>query len=255
MPLWLNAIGYPAPEEERIDLRIGFASQMYRRTSPLPDGAFAVVADTEPRSHRAGAYMAIEDDRWLVTLVGCHGDYPPIDPVGFRTFAYDVAPVSELVEFGEPVGTFASYRLPATVRRHYERVHRFPQGLLVLGDALCTLNPLYGQGMTMAALQAVALQACLEDGTYGLAQRFFSSIAPSVDAAWQLGVDGWFRRSVLFAAQFDASVATRYLEVMSLARPFSDLATLEMLGRILLAHLGEAKIGPAAPELAVPFEV
>ncbi len=105
-----------------------------------------------------------------------------------RACLVGVSEIASLAERGEAIGPVIRYGFPHSQRRRYERLQRFPRGYLLLGDALASFNPIYGQGMTAAACQAIALEAALTGGEDGLARRFFRGAAKAIDAPWQLAV-------------------------------------------------------------------
>jgi hypothetical protein len=129
------------------------------------------------------------------------------------------------------------YHFSASLRRHYEELSRFPAGFLVFGDALCSFNPVYGQGMTVACVEALALRDCLAAGTREIAKRFFRAACQIIDIPWQIAVGSdlqhphvegmrttqvrfvnWYIAKLYRAAQDDAVLATRFLEVANLMR-------------------------------------
>jgi pimeloyl-ACP methyl ester carboxylesterase/2-polyprenyl-6-methoxyphenol hydroxylase-like FAD-dependent oxidoreductase len=249
-PQWLEALGYPRPRETVVMVDLGYATRMYRRRHPTEDGrAFALVAVPSPPDVGRGAGLfSVEGQRWQLTLVGYLGDHPPADEQGFFEFArsLDTADVSKFIREAEPLSEIAVYKYRASRRRHYEQLARFPEGYLVLGDALCSFNPLFGQGMTVSAQEALALQNCLAKqraGTLdGLAPRFFRHAAPIVDAPWiqvtgedfrfpevegsrPPGLSGrlWYIGQVQRAAMDDAKVCRALANVINLLEPPSSI--------------------------------
>jgi hypothetical protein len=142
--------------------------------------------------------LPIEGERWIVSVGGWHGDHAPADEAGFVAFAKSLsAPdIYNIVSTRTPVSDIIVNKFPASQRRRYEKLTRFPEGYLVLGDAACSFNPLYGQGMTTASLQASELDKLLRerDGRIErIARPFFKRIGKIIDIPWQMTTAEDFR--------------------------------------------------------------
>jgi 2-polyprenyl-6-methoxyphenol hydroxylase-like FAD-dependent oxidoreductase len=169
---WLDAAGLETPDESVIDSDLVYASRMYRRgPSDTPGWKGALIQANPPHEPRGAILFPIEGNRWLLTMSAAGGDEPPKDEEGVTAFARSLrAPdIAELIEPAEPLGTVATYRRTENRWRHYERMERPLDGFLAVGDAVRALNPLYGQGISTAALAAEALDRCL--GTHAAERR------------------------------------------------------------------------------------
>ena len=245
VPKWLDAMGYERPPEESVVIDLGYATRIYQPPQESRDWQMLLVYARAPGGTRTGIVSPIEGNRWIVTLSGCLKDYPPDDDAGFLAFARSLErpDLYDAIRNATPLSRITTIRFPAQRRRHYERMRRFPDGLAVLGDAMCSFNPLYGQGMSVAALEAAAMSDCLRErrDLAGLPRRFFRRAAGIIDGPWLLatgadflypgaagkrppgtGVLGWYNVNVLELSGHDPRVQTTFLQVMHLTRsPFA----------------------------------
>ncbi|WP_433342232.1 NAD(P)/FAD-dependent oxidoreductase [Streptomyces sp. CA-253872] len=167
MPSWLREIGADAPDEETIDTGQGYATQLYRpRPGAEEPGYHCLYFLPDAEQPLTGVVLRVEGGLWVASLSGPRGSEPPTDPAGFLDFArqYPHPYLRDWLSTMEPVGNVHSNRSTANIRHYYERSGHRPAGFLAIGDALCAFNPIYGQGMTVAAQQAVALREVLGRG-------------------------------------------------------------------------------------------
>jgi 2-polyprenyl-6-methoxyphenol hydroxylase-like FAD-dependent oxidoreductase len=191
-PNWLTELGYGQPAEERIASDLGYATRHYHLDPEVLGGDWGTLQGPTATLSRGGALARIEGDRWIVTLFGLLGDHPPTDPDGFVEFARSLTfpDLGEALRSGRPLDDPVAYRFHASVRRRYEHLRRFPEGLLPIGDAVCSLNPIYGQGMTVAALQGLELRDHVRNEGAGHPRRWLRQLGRILDAPWDMVVGG-----------------------------------------------------------------
>ncbi len=189
LPQWLEKQGYPAPAETRVNAKLGYSTRWYR----IPPGWQAdwkvvLLAARFPNIPRGAVILPVEGERWVVTLAGTGGDYPPTDPEGFLAFARSLAgpQVHQAIAGAEPLSPVYGYRRTENRWRHLERLPAWPRGLLALGDTVGAFNPVYGQGMTVAALAAEALDALLSQDVPDLERAFQKRLAAILKTPWTL---------------------------------------------------------------------
>jgi 2-polyprenyl-6-methoxyphenol hydroxylase-like FAD-dependent oxidoreductase len=236
---WLKTLGYAAPEVEIVEVGMGYATRLYRREAHHFDGDLVLNISPTRANPRACGMMAQEGERWIVTLAGYFGNQPPTDDAGFLAFAKTLPTreVYDVIRSATPLSHAVAYKFPSNQRRHYERLARFPAGLIVTGDAVCSFTPIYGQGMSVAAMEALALRTALAAGLEGLGPRFFQQSAKAVDMAWSITVGNdrrlaatkpagslgkrlinWYMDKLLVAARRDPEVAWAFMQVAALLK-------------------------------------
>jgi 2-polyprenyl-6-methoxyphenol hydroxylase-like FAD-dependent oxidoreductase len=251
MPHWLETLGIaPAPESE-VGVDVGYATRFYRRTN-VPRDWTALLCHPRHPDTRCGVLLPVEDERWMLTLVGWYGDHPAGDEEGFLSFTRSLATSTlyDAVKDAEPLTPIALHRFPSNRRRHYERVLKMPDGLIALGDAACSFNPVYAQGMATSALGARELDVALTEqreahgagDMTGFSRRFQRKLARVTDQPWLLAITEdfrspratgvrprwmpllrWYTAKVHELTWRDSFAAKRFLEVMHLVRPPSAL--------------------------------
>jgi 2-polyprenyl-6-methoxyphenol hydroxylase-like FAD-dependent oxidoreductase len=223
-PRWLEAMGYEPPEETRITSFLGYASRLYAIPQDFHADWKLLFLQGQPPEHvRGGGLFPIEGGRWIVTIAGAARDYPPTDEQGFLEFAQGLrTPILyDTIKDAEPLTPIHGYQRTENQRRHFERLKRRPERFLVTGDAACAFNPIYGQGMTVAADDAMALHRCLREAAThrggdltGLAERFQRAVAKSNAAAWLVATGEDLRYPTTEGARPDLAgrVVHRYMD-------------------------------------------
>ena len=265
-PDWLDLLGYSRPPTDRVEIHMGYSTRTYRLRAGAMGADRAIILPPTADSTSGGFVVATEGGRHLVTMAGVLAEYPPLDPEGFEAFAASLpfSDVAEAIRGGEALDDPVQFRFPANVRHRYYRLRRFPAGLLVIGDAVCSFNPVYGQGMTVAALEAVALRRLLRRGSPPDPQRWFHALAKLIDAPWQIAIGADLstpqvvgRRTLKIrlvnaylpryqaAAAVDAVLGGALNRVLGMVNRPESLLRPDRVARVLLAHL-TGNAGPSS---------
>ena len=257
MHAWLASIGYDQPPEEQLTIQLKYATRHLRLRQGTLGGQKMIAIGARPEQPTGFVLLAQEQNRWILTAFGYDGHHPPPDPEGFLAFVGAIASpdVFAVVREAEPLDNIVTHRFPTNLRRRYERLRRFPAGLLVFGDAVCSSNPAYALGMSVVALQAEALRDSLAGGDRDLARRFFRAAAKPIGMAWRLTVgsdlalpqvkgprplpvqviNAYVNRA-LIAAERDRAVAERFFRVATLQDPPMRLFRPSTALRVLLVN-------------------
>lgn len=256
-PAWLREWGYAPPTEERVEIGLAYTSAYFKRAPGQPPLACVIGAATAalPRPSILIAQEPLQDGqpRWVAGVGGYAGDHVEATREAMAERARQIhnPEIAELADRGEMIGEPMCYSFPHSQWRHYERLRRFPAGYLAMGDALASFNPIYGQGMTVAACEALTLRAALAKGPDGLAPRFFRAAAQVIDVPWRLAVGGdlalpqvpgprpfpvnlinAYVARVQRVAVHDAVVAAAFVKVMHMLAPPPSLFAPTVLWRV-----------------------
>ncbi len=271
-PRWIKELGFAPPEETSIGVDFAYASAKYRIPNYSEPERAMLAAAPGPHFPNVGVIEEIEGNVFHLSLGGRFGDYPPADEQGFLAFAKSLhtSKLYDLIKDAERVTEITTHRFPTSLWRHYERLTAFPEGFLVLGDAISSFNPIYGQGMSSAALQVQTLQNLLNgraQGTApldGLAPTFFAQAAEIVTSPWTLAANADFAYpqtkgerppDLQKGAQYstaleelcaeDVQVHILVTEVFNLVKPLAALRADPLRSRVI-AQIGKPSVGPTA---------
>lgn len=257
-PQWLESMSYPKAPEERVEVALAYTTRLFKRSGEELGGAGAVVIPPEPEGKRGGVMLAQEGGRWTVTLIGHFGQRSPEELDGFLEYARSLPAsyIYDVIREAEPIGEPISARFPASLRRRYEKLQRFPEGYLVFGDAISSFNPIYGQGMSVSALEAAALAEVMSQGTRDLARRFFERAAKVVDIPWSIAVGNdlrmketvgprnagvsfinWYMSKLHHAAHREPVAAMAFHNVGNLLAPPPSVMHPRVMWRVLMGNL------------------
>ena len=254
----LERIGRKPPAQDEIGIDIAYSTAIFEIPDDPPEWAALNHLPAAPEIGRGGLVVPIEGGRWTVSIGGVHGDAPPGDVEGMRSFArtFRTPTLYDAIATAKSIGEVARFNFPGSVRRHFERMERFPRGLVPIADSLCRFNPVFGQGMSVAAQEAVGLGRLLEalrgnpDPLAGLAESFLSEIQPLLESPWAVAVGDFVypqtrgERPPDLARRFqygvgltrlmfeDPAVHKLGVEVMHLLKPHGLLRNPELVGRV-----------------------
>src|SRR6266508_2616767 len=263
-PEWLVEMGYPPPQETEVNSFLGYFTRKYKRK---PNTPIILVGATPPDDPYGGLVFPEENDTMVSLVAGYNKHYPPTDPLEFDAFIHHLGPeFEEALKGAEPISQPFGYRGTSSRWRHYEQLERWPERFVVLGDAFCGFNPIYGQGMSVAAMSAAALAERVKHSNGNLDSLARSTlkeigkitrgvwlIATNADLEWP-GTEGgplgegpadrfgrWYINHLLDATAFDKTIRLQFNSVSQLVKPSAALFApgifLRVLKHILLKKL------------------
>ncbi|MGW5419384.1 FAD-dependent oxidoreductase [Streptomyces sp. NPDC003943] len=268
---WLAAIGAEAPHEELLDTGLAYSSRVYEAPADPATDALGIYVVPGPAQTYGGVIVPLGGGRHIVTLSGLRGDEPPTDEALFEEYARRLPHplVGDWIAKAEPVGPVYGFRKTANIRRRYDRPGRRPAGFLATGDALCSFNPIYGQGMAVAALSAVALRKALSDPKRTPStRRVQKALLDASQQAWDISagadkkmpgavgdatrtgaldkVTGWYLARVQQRASGDPVVGAPFRAALTLTAPLTGLFAPAVARAVLFGPVPET---PAEPPM------
>ena len=190
----LAATGWPEVERTVIGIDLKYVSATFAIPESRRDWKLVLTFPDWQSDTKTGVMVPVEGDRWKIAVGERHEAAPPTDEAGFRELVRQLRTptIHEAIGPARCLGEIQRFAFPESTWRRYERLDGFPRGLLPIGDAICRFNPIYGQGMTVAAQEACILRDLLRtrngraDPVAGLGQAFIAAVQPVIDAAWSM---------------------------------------------------------------------
>lgn len=278
-PEWLQGLGYDVPEETQVNAFVGYATRWFE----IPENfateykSIAISPHLDAGISRAGAMFFVEGNQAVVTLQGTNKDYPPTDDEGYLAFAKSLQEsyLYDFIKQAKPISPIYGYQRTKNRIRHYEKMTRFPENFIVLGDAYCCFNPVYGQGMTTAALEADALRDLLKRYSVGhldgFASNFQQAISKVIESPWMMATSEDLRypetegeATIMIAVMqhysawlmetsaHDRVLATAFFKMMNLQVKGTALLAPHILGRVLWHKFIHPK---PRRELSTPLDI
>jgi flavin-dependent dehydrogenase len=192
MSVWLNELGYRSPAVEEVKIGLAYTTCEFLLPSSPLENDLSIISLATPM-HPYGAFFGrVGGDRHQLSLTSMLSDPPSSDIEGVMACAKSlpVQDIYEAIRNAEPYTDPVTIRFPHSVRRRYERLASFPDRLLVVGDGVCSFNPVYGQGMTVASLEALILRQHLRNGKPPGFRQFFRDISKAIDVPWSIAAGG-----------------------------------------------------------------
>lgn len=246
---WLEDMGFPAPLSESIDVDVTYTSAWFRRNPDDNLGVRAVFCAPTADNPVPAGMMEQEDNRWVVSCGGYGGNSAPDNIEGFLAYLKQyVAPeVHRVVSQCEVLVEPTQFRIKTSKRNRYDKLKRFPEKYVVLGDALCSFNPVYGQGMTIAAAEAEILKKLVSSSIDRLGPRFFKQAIRMTDNAWEFAVASDLAiPSVLGKRPFGFALANRYVDRMMKAASQNLSVAIDVLK---VVHLIDSPLALMSPSM------
>jgi len=274
---WLVDIGYGAAEESHVNAHVGYASRLYAiPASWTADWKGVILQPAPPERVRGGLILPVEGNRWLVTAIGGDRDYPPVDEGGFLNFIESLPSreIFDAISGAKPLTSISGFRMMENRIRHFEKMKRWPERLVALGDGVCAFNPVYAQGMTMAAIGAKLLSDMIaRRGVNGLGLDYQKQLASANKAPWMLatGTDfrfrsteglkpgaalkliHWYMDKILELSTHDSEVRTCFFNVHQMIKPPAALFAPWIAWRVAKTALRHRKAEPERQQRAIPL--
>lgn len=256
-PVFLERLGYPRPAEDELVVHSAYASMPVRIP---PEAMREVIVHIAPHARCPLAFIMFgcENGVYLVGAGSVSGEPLPSEASALLDFAAKLAPPHALAaaRAGDRLAEVTIHRFPSSRWRRYDKLSRIPAGLLVFGDAICSINPVYGQGITLAAIESVILRQSLQRNRGDVSRVFFRASAKEIRKAWQtaagsdlalphvngrptltMRINNAYMDRVLAATESDRTVTEQFLKVVGIVDKPSRLLRPSIIARVIRAHL------------------